>query len=118
MTLKVLSKALSKAVSNQYVSSAVSLFLVLYAAMARPQLPEFVVGLFDNSVFRLAILSLVVFMGGNNLQLSVMIAVAFTVTMNLLNEQKISEGFVDGIKENMLENFNDDLDDIDDMDDE
>lgn len=90
----------------------------MYASMARPQLPEFISVLFDNPVFRVLVLSLVVFMSGKNLQLSVLIAVAFTVTMNLLGEQRIAEGFVDGIRENMLtENFDDDLDDIDDIDD-
>lgn len=84
--------------------------------MARPQLPEFVANLFENPAFRVLVLALVVFMSGNNLQLSIMIAVAFTITMNLLSEQRIAEGFVDGIRENMLtENFDDDLDDIDDI---
>jgi hypothetical protein len=90
----------------------------MYASMARPQLPPFVASLFDNAVFRMLILSLVVFMSGQNVQLSVMVAVAFTVTMNLLNEQKIAEGFVDGIRENMInEGFDDDIEDIDDIDD-
>lgn len=101
---------------NTYLSAGVSLFLVLYAGMARPQLPGFMVALFDNAIFRVLVLSLVVFMGGNDAHLSLMVAVAFTVTMNLLNEQKIAEGFVDGIRENMInEGFLDDMDDIDDM---
>lgn len=108
---------LSSIFQNQYITSGASLFLVLYASMARPQLPQFITNLFDNAIFRLVILSLVVFMSGQNLQLSVMIAVAFTVSMNLLNEQKIAEGFVEGFRENMInEGFTDDIDDIDDID--
>ena len=104
--------------SNKYLTSGLSLFLAMYASMARPQLPPFIAALFDNAVFRMLILSLVVFMSGQNVQLSVMVAVAFTVTMNLLNEQKIAEGFVDGIRENMInEGFDDDIEDIDDIDD-
>jgi hypothetical protein len=68
--------------------------------MARPQ--QFISGLFDNQVFRLIILSLVVYMSSQNLPLGVMIAIAFTVSMNLLNEQKIAEGFV---RENMIEGY-------------
>lgn len=94
--------------ANPYVTASASLFLVLYASMARPQLPNFVISLFDNAVFRIAVLSLVVFMSGQNIQLSILIAVAFTVSMNLLNEQKIAEGFVDGLRENMVnEGFED-----------
>lgn len=101
--------------SNQYASSGISLFLMMYASTVRPQLPAFIVDLFENPVFRVLILSLVVFMRGHNLQLSVLIAVAFTVTMNLISEQKIAEGFVDGVRENMLTEGFDDLDDIDDI---
>lgn len=90
-------------VGNEYVSTSASLFLILYAGMARPQLPQFIANLFDNAVFRLAILSLIVFMSGQNIQLSVMVAIAFTITMNLLNEQKIAEGFVDRMHESMID---------------
>jgi hypothetical protein len=95
--------SLTGLVGNKYVSTSASLFLILYAGMARPQLPQFVANLFDNAVFRLTILSLIVFMSGQNIQLSVMVAIAFTITMNLLNEQKIAEGFVDSMRESMID---------------
>lgn len=97
--------------ANPYVTSGASLFLMLYASMARPQLPGFMAGLFDNGLFRLTVLALVVFMSGHNIQLSVMIAIAFTISMNLLNEQKIAEGFIEGFHENMInEGFVKDMD--------
>lgn len=102
MALPKLNLNLGNVMSNPYVTSSASLFLVLYAGMARPQLPEFIANLFDNAVFRLAILTLVVFMSGQNLQLSIIVAVAFMVSMNLLNEQKIAEGFVNGMHESMI----------------
>ena len=112
---------LSRAISGNtltYAAAGANLFLVLYASMARPQLPDFVVGLFDNMFFRLFVLTLVVYMSNQNLSVSIMVAVAFTVTMNLLNEQKIAEGFVSGIQEGMIsENFLDDMGDLSDPDD-
>jgi hypothetical protein len=92
-------RTFNTALTNPYVSASLSLFLVLYSSLARPELPTFVMDLFDNSIFRILVLSLVVFMSGRNLQLSIMIALAFTVTMNMLNEQKVAEGFIDGIRE-------------------
>ena len=80
---------------NKMVSSVVSLFLVLYAGMARPKLPSFIKDAFENPMFRVAILSLVVYRGNKNPTQSLMIAVAFTVTMNTLNEQKAKESFAD-----------------------
>lgn len=106
MVFAQVSKQLDRVLKNNYVSAGASLFLVLYAGMAKPQLPPVVAGLFDTAVFRLVVLTLVVFMSGRNLQLSILVAVAFTVTMNLLNEQKIAEGFMDGMADNAInENF-------------
>jgi type IV secretory pathway VirB3-like protein len=87
---------------NDYVSASLSLFLALYAGLARPQLPAFIADLFENALFKILILTLVVYISSKNLQLALMIAVAFTITMNLLNEQRIAEGFISGIKEGML----------------
>lgn len=78
---------------NSYVSTTLSLFLVLYAGLAKPEMPSFIRRLFDNPVFRILILSLVVYRGNKDPQLSLMIAVAFTVTLNLLSEQEMVEGF-------------------------
>lgn len=80
---------------NKMVSSVVSLFLVLYAGMAKPKLPVFIKNAFENPMFRVAILSLVVYRGNKNPTEALMIAVAFTVTMNALNEQKTKESFAD-----------------------
>lgn len=80
---------------NKMVSSVVSLFLVLYAGMARPKLPSFIKDAFENPMFRVAILSLVVYRGNKNPTQALMIAIAFTVTMNTLNEQKAKESFTD-----------------------
>lgn len=80
---------------NKMVSSVVSLFLVLYAGMAKPKLPKFIKNAFENPMFRVAVLSLVVYRGNKNPTEALMIAVAFTVTMNALNEQKTKESFAD-----------------------
>ena len=78
-----------------YASPTASLFLLLYASLARPQLPEFIANLFSYALFRLLMLVLMVFMSGQNIQLSIMIAIVFTLSMNLLSEQKFAEGFED-----------------------
>jgi hypothetical protein len=96
-----------KALANPNVSGPLTLFLVLYAGMAKPQLPDFIASLFDNAIFRLLVLALVVYTSTKNLRLSLIVAVAFSVTMSMLAEQKVAEGFIDSINEN----FND-VDDI------
>ena len=44
---------------NKYVSASVSLFLVLYAGMAAPELPEGVARLFEHKLFRIFIFFLI-----------------------------------------------------------
>jgi hypothetical protein len=105
MNLKVLTNILSN-----NARSGIILLLVAYVSMLSPQLPEIIGSLFDYRVFRVAVLTFIVYTSGRNLQVSIMIAVAFTATMIMLNEQKISSGFIDGIRDNMLsEHFTDDI---------
>lgn len=94
--------------SSQYAKAGLGLFLVLYSSLARPQLPQFIMDLFDSAVFRLIVLTMIGVMSNQSIELSVMVAIAFTITMNLLNEQKIAEGFVEGMRGGMIEeNFYD-----------
>ena len=44
---------------NPYVSAGLTLFLVLYGGMAKPDLPDFVMDLFDNAIFRVLVLFLI-----------------------------------------------------------
>lgn len=87
-------QAINRLLENQYVSATLTLFLALYAILARPVLPPFLANLFENPLFRLFVLFLVAWTASRNAALSLMIAIAFTVTMNLLSEQRIAEGFV------------------------
>ena len=84
---------LSKIYENQYISTVLTVLFALYAATIRPELPPFIRKLYENPIFRILILSLLVYRGNKDPQLSLMIAVAFTVTLNILSEQEINEGF-------------------------
>ena len=86
-------QAIHKLLENQYVSATLTLFLALYAILARPVLPPFLANLFENPLFRLFVLFLVAWTASHNAALSLMIALAFTITLNLLSEQRIAEGF-------------------------
>jgi len=80
---------------NKTVSSVVGLFLVLYGGLAKPKLPGFIRSMFENPVFRVVILALIMYRGNKDPQLSLMLSVAFVMIMNKLNEEKIKEEFID-----------------------
>ena len=74
-------------------ASFLKLFLVLYAGMAAPKLPDNILSLFDNAAFRLFVLFLVLWTGNSDPTLSLLIAVSFTITMNSLAGRGIFETF-------------------------
>lgn len=80
--------------SNPYVAGAIVVIAIFYGSLARPELPMAVHRLFDSPIFRFIILTLIAWVGSKNIQVALVIAIVFMITMNLLSEQKLSEGFV------------------------
>ena len=79
---------------NPYVSATLVLFLILYSSLARPDLPDFIMNLFNNAIFRMLILFLIAYLAAKNVQVAILVAIGFTVTMMLLSERKMAENFV------------------------
>ena len=71
--------------SNKIVTAVVGLFLVLYGGMAAPKLPKSIAVFFKNPLFRLLILGLIVYTSTKDSSLSVLIAVAFIISMQTLS---------------------------------
>ena len=75
---------------NKYVLPVVSLVLGVYAALARPKLPKFIEKLFTNPVFRLLMISYIIYRGNKDPQLAIMIAAAFLITIHMINKKQVS----------------------------
>jgi hypothetical protein len=80
---------------NKYFFAVFSVFMFMYAAQIRPTLPKFVMDLFQNAIFRVAILFLILVRGYKDPQFSLIVAVAFLLIMNVVNEQIFNETFAD-----------------------
>ena len=76
---------------NKYVFPIVSLILGMYAALARPKLPKFIEKLFNNPIFRLVMISYIIYRGNKDPQLAVMIASAFLITMHMINKRQVKD---------------------------
>ena len=85
--------------SHKYVLPVLSLFLGMYAALARPKLPKVMENIVENPVFRLLAISYILYRGNEDPQLSLMIAAAFLVTIHMVNKQKV-ERMSNTIQEN------------------
>ena len=75
--------------SNLYIF--VSMFVILYGGAAAPNLPDFVKDLFDHEWFKLIVLSLIAFGANNDIRSSVMIALAFMLTLQAVTDKKVKE---------------------------
>ena len=106
--MDILDSALSSIFKNKYSSTIVTIFLIAYASLARPKLPNFITNLFENPIFRVFLLSLIVYRGNKNPKLSILIAMGFVVTMNIISKQKIFDNFTNtddtpGMDDNMVD---------------
>jgi hypothetical protein len=77
---------------NKTVTLVATLLLALYAALAAPALPNKVIMFFDTIVGRLLFIFLIAFVASRNVQVALMIAVAYVVTLSVLN-QRYAENF-------------------------
>jgi len=81
-----------KMLNNKTVVSVLSLLLALYAGAAAPKLPNDVVVFFDSVLGKTLFMFLIVYLSSRNTQLSIMVAVAFLVTLSCMNKRNL-EGF-------------------------
>ena len=82
---------------NEYVTGVVALFVVLYASNVAPRLPDVVIDLFNNPIFRVFVLFLVAYVANKNPAVALLVSIAFVVTLNVINRQEAEEGFLDVI---------------------
>jgi len=78
------------------LKAIVQLFLILYAARLAPQLPAPVMGLFENQYFKLFIFAMILWTAQISPSTSLLIAIAFLVTINYVNNKPLWE-FMDNV---------------------
>ena len=88
-----ISNILDYAFTNPYSKTILSLLLVLYGGLAAPKLPKKIIMLFDNNIFKIIYLSLIVYLGHKDPKFAIMIAIAFIVSMDALSKYKMFENF-------------------------
>ncbi|MEX0598830.1 MAG: hypothetical protein WD512_20270 [Candidatus Paceibacterota bacterium] len=96
--LDSINNGLTKILQNQWFTAFVSLFLILYASLLRPDLPLWVVRLFENPFFRLLVLLSIAYAASKNITVAVITAIAFTIIMSMLSEMRLKEGFDNDFK--------------------
>jgi len=84
---------LSDILNDKYISTALTIMVGLYAATLGPNLPPFVKDLFSNSIFKIIVLFLVVVRANKNPMMSIVIAVAFVMTLEHIQKKDAFSAF-------------------------
>ena len=93
--------ALNQLLSNNFVSSAVTLGLSFYAYKAGPELPSFMEELFENVFFQIFVGFMVLYMNTQNVMLSLVVSVVFVYGMKMF--AGIKEGMFGGTRDNITD---------------
>ena len=100
---------INEMLDNKNVSTIITLCLALYAGLAAPALPNEIILFFDTVLGRILLVFLIGFTASKNIEVALMVAVAFVVTLHVLNQRSIEQ--YQSFK--YLENFKDHEGDMD-----
>jgi chromate transport protein ChrA len=103
-------KSFDQLMLNPYFATILTIILTVYASLASHKLPNFLKKLFDNTLFKIIIISFIAYRANKNPQLSILIAVCFVITLNFLAEKETKETFEQIERFNQLEYFSNALD--------
>ena len=87
-----------KIINNKYVVGLITLGTVLYASLAKPDVPPGLAQLFENPITKMFFYILIVFTMTQNLQVALVVSIAFYTLMSMLRERKITENFIENQK--------------------
>jgi hypothetical protein len=85
--------ASQKVFNNPIVYGVLAIFLAIYGPRLQPRLPKIVRDLFNHSVFRFFVILLILFISSKDLQLSLIITIAFLLILSLVNSLDVQEHF-------------------------
>ncbi len=79
---------------NEYVSTALSLFLILYAGLAAPKLPESIARLFENDIFKVLICFLIAYTGNKNPTVAIISTICLLVSLQTLHRYEVNRQMI------------------------
>jgi len=80
---------LDRAVENKYLLTTLKVFIVLYAALAAPQLPGFILRLLNHTLVRVAIAFFIIMISMKEPATALLAAVAFIITLQYADQQAL-----------------------------
>ena len=80
---------LDRAVENKYLLTTLKVFIALYAALAAPQLPGFILRMLNNTLVRVVIAFFIIIISMKEPATALLAAVAFIITLQYADQQAL-----------------------------
>ena len=96
-SVKGLGKVTNRLLKNKNVSLVLSLLIAMYAGLAAPALPNAIVRAADSTLGKLFFLFLIAYAASRNIQVALMVAVAFVLTLHIAN-QRATEFYINNVE--------------------
>lgn len=85
---------IDKYLNNDYVTAALTMFVIVYASQSQVQLPKWLVTLFKNDIFRVIYLSLLLIIPFDKApHIAILVALVFVITLKYIGQQETQENF-------------------------
>lgn len=95
-TIKSMELDVRKVLSNGYVMAPLKILLILYAANISPKLPSFASEIFDNTIVKIILITLLAFISELDFQLALLGAIILVLGSNFLSGRKLLESYQQG----------------------
>ena len=79
---------LENILENQYVSTSLAVFLVLYGGLAAPKLPKSMIKLFSNPIFRMLVIFLIAYTSSKNHSIALVATIVLILIMQESNDDE------------------------------
>jgi hypothetical protein len=74
---------------NIYLSTIIKVLLIMYSCIVAPTLPANILQLLDNVIIKILVVFAIIFLAKRDLGISLLIAIVFVVTLQLINKNKL-----------------------------
>jgi hypothetical protein len=86
-----------------------AVFLGVYGPRLHPKLPPFIRTMFNHPVFRTVVILIIVYLSSKDLQLTLLITIAFLLVSNVVYAMDAKEGFETKVKATVAKNDSKDI---------
>lgn len=88
-----------KPLDNPYISTVVKVFLILYASMIAPELPENLSSLLKNKIVRIVLIFLIAFIAVKDVQIALLSSIGLIVSIMALQKGNVIGDLVSDVAE-------------------